>query len=234
MTKSKGIRQFLKSEKNITSIALNYIDGLVLSDGHIHKGIKTGQYMQKCKHKEWLDKIKGDLYSFSIESNVNNGKLMHGGFFNGLNKPEISGFNYSLWTKSYIEFKELRERWYKEWYLDLDDGTRIITQKIVPKDICLNQECVANWYLGDGSIIKHYCDSYRIEIATMCFKKEEVVFLSETLNNVLEINSYVDKRNAIYIGKLKDIISFIEYIKDYKVDCYSYKFPDRIMEEIYD
>ena len=228
-----------KSNPLILNETRDYLDGLMISDGHIHcANSMTGYYHQLCKEKKWLDKINEDLYEYGVESKVNNGRLCIGDW-----QPDGGSLSYSIQTCSYIEFNEVHDRWYKPWY-DIDnyskyfwhkdeDGEYFIWQKVVPKDICLSPECVANWYLGDGSTTKKtYRDGYQTQLATNGFLREDVEFLLELLSEVLDIKCGVNKRKVIQISSQANIITFLNYIKDYEVDCYAYKFPDKLMNNI--
>lgn len=229
---------YLKSNSVILSKARDYLSGLVLGDGHIEckYNSKTGIYRQCCKHKCWLDKISEDLYEYGIECIVTNGQLRTGGFY-----PEGGSISYSLWTHSYVEFKEMHDRFYIKWYeIDkhpkrnwhLDENNEyFIWQKIVPEDICLSSECVANWYLGDGTIPKHtYRNGYFIRLSAEGYLREDIIFLSELLSETLDIKCGVTKVGKIQIGIQADISIFLNYIKDYKIpNCYRYKFPRNAM-----
>lgn len=228
-----------KSNSAILNEARDYIDGLMLSDGHVHcANNMTGYYHQLCKEKSWLDKISEDLYEYGIESTVNNGRLITGKW-----QPKDGSIAYSLQTFSYVEFKEIRDRWYKPWY-NIDNyskhywhedeaGEYFIWQKVIPRDICLSPVCLANEYLGDGSITKKiYRNGYQTQLATNGYSREDVDFLSELLSKVLDIKCGVNKRKVIQISTQDNIKTFINYIKEYKVDCYSHKFPDNIVNSI--
>lgn len=230
-----------QSNPAILKEARDYLDGLMLGDGHIIcKNSKTGYYQQSCKHKNWLDKIDDDLYEYGIECGVSNGRIQFGGF-----NAKSGSIEYTLHTRSYIEFKKLRDRFYIKWYdidnyneslwhLDKESGEYFIWQKIIPEDICLSPGCLANEYLGDGSIYKHkHQNGYCIHLSTDGFLRKDVVFLSCLLAETLDIKCGIDKAGQIGIHTQADISTFINYIKDYKVDCYAYKFPDSLIDGIY-
>ncbi len=219
----------------ILNEARDYIYGLVLGDGSIKEYNKTGQYTQSCKYKNWLSIINEDLYEYGVECTVDSGRLRTGGL-----NAKGGSIIYNLQTRIYIEFKEMHDRFYIKWY-EIDkypkrrwhkdeDGDDFIWQKIVPKDICLSSECVANWYLGDGSISKHkHANGYRIKLATLDLLIEDVIFLSELLFETLDIKCSIDKAKGISISNQRSVKIFLDYIKDYKVDCYSIKFPENFI-----
>lgn len=96
-------------------------------------------------------------------------------------------------------------------------------KKIVPKDLILTPTIVKHWYIGDGSLIKQTnCNSYYATIATMGFPYEDCLFLVGLLKSTLNIETWLNKRNIIYIPD-KSISKFLIYIGDCPVDCYKYK-----------
>ncbi len=227
-----------KSNPAILNEARDYLDGLVLSDGNINcKTNKTGYYRQGCKYKVWLDLISRDLYEYGVECMVDNEKLRTHKKFSVIG----GSIECNLWTRSYIEFKEMHDRWYQKdynideypttrWHLDEESEEYYILQKIVPNDINLSPECVANWYLGDGHLHKYkYCNGYQIILATNGFLRDDTIFLSELLFENFSIKCSVDTAGRIGIYNKFGVSTFLNYIKDYKVDCYSKKFLEGAM-----
>lgn len=225
---------YLKSNPTILNEARNYIDGLILSDGYIKNGSpKASLYVQKCKHKEWLDVISKYLKEQKIECTISNRTFHTTGFC------KTGTSYYQLHTYRYIEFEQLRNKWYKKWYnidnypetlwhLDNESDEYFIWKKTIPKDVCLNPECVANLYIGDGSISKHK-GHYYISLSTQGFLKEDIIFLSDSLSELLDIKFTISKKEVIRTFSNKNTSIFLNYIRDYKVDCYSYKFPDHLL-----
>lgn len=211
-----------RSNNSITNDLRSYIYGLLLSDGSIPFGNyfinnPTLRYTQYCKYSDWILSIKKTFDKYKILSNIRSKTTYTKGMCSG----------YVLDTLNYKEFKELRNIWYKEWYLDPDDESRIIYKKVVPKDIDLSSECTMNWYLGDGCIYKHGVgERYGITLATDGFHKDDVEFLCEYLNSILDTKAHITKRNTIIISNYHGVKEFLNYIKECNVpDCYSYKFP---------
>lgn len=222
-------------------------DGLMLSDGSIHYNSKSYQYHQSCKYKEWLDNIHNNFMFNNINSCIYPSKRVG---FN--NSKVLSGYIYHLSTSNCSGEGMLlsisHKRWYKKWY-DIDsynkhywhldeDGEYFVWRKIVPDDISLTPECVLNWYLGDGSIVLHnkkyinYCNSYIIQLATNGFSKYDIEYLINILNEKVVDCAYYNN-STIIISKKGGVRSFLSYICDLEIpDCYSYKFPERIMENL--
>lgn len=194
-----------------------YLDGLMLSDGCIsardHVGFRNARYTQVCKYKEWLEVIKTDFSFFGIRSNI-------GGTFIKYNNTV-----YPLLTSCFCDyFYEMYKRWYS--WSDDEGWEYEKIQKTVPKDIELTPECIANWYFGDGCLwLNVKQNHYVLSLTTSGFKREDVMFLSSCLSEILDIDCHIDKsKNSIRVFRQKDIASFLHYIKDFRVDCYDYKY----------
>lgn len=227
------MRNYLTSNPAILKEARDYLDGLMLGDGHIEcVSNDTGRYTQSCKENNWIDKISEDLYEYSIVCSVDDGRFRKTNY--SLNEDSII---YGLWTHRYIEFKELHDRWYKKdynvdecsttrWHLD-ENREYYIWQKIIPKDICLSPVCVANFYIGDGSIPKFkQLYKYNISLSTDGFWKKDTMFLADLMSEVLDIKCSITDAGKILISNKSDVSMFLDYIKNYKVECYNYKFPE--------
>lgn len=122
--------------------------------------------------------------------------------------------------------REVSERF---WFRDSDSDEYYVYKKIIPKDICLTPGCVANWYMGDGNISK---SRNQINLATTGFLKDDVVFISDLLSEVVGVNCFVTKKNCIELYNKYNVSTFLNYIKVYRVNCYDYKFPVRMMNNV--
>ncbi len=213
-----------KSNSNVLGDIKNYIDGLLLSDGSIIYRNSTSYYSQRCKYEEWLLNIASVFNRYGIDAVVNSIYCRDNYIINGC-------VMYDIHTRFYIEFSDIRYRWYKEWYPDSNDETSVVYKKIVPKDIELTPDCVSNWYLGDGSCTNYRGNYYDVRLATCGFKKEDSIFLSNLLNDTLGIRSYVDYENRIHMTRMDSILSFFDYISGcYVPFCYDYKFPKELIK----
>ena len=206
----------------INDYLVDYIDGLLLSDGHIsRRNVYTGRYMQPCKDFSWLSIISEYFSLYGVVSIISKEHIHkdHGNFNN---------ITFDLSTLSYVELIDFHNRWYIPYYYEDKDGyEKFRYKKIVPSDINLTPGCVANWYLGDGHLHKdkRYITAYTLSIATMGFTKDDIFFLSDKINLLLDINSNVSKDGKIFISTRSEIISFLDYIKGCEYpDCYAHKF----------
>ena len=197
---------------------VQYIDGLMLGDGCIAdanaKHYTPTRYIQPFAHKykEWAQKIQSGFHEFGIDSGV---------------VPKVSRIKdkkYMGWvlhTRGDVNksiFPLLRERWYNG---RMNKNGWII--KTIPSDIDLSSpQLLANWYMGDGTYNKEhmYCC-----LATGGFTKLKLFNLCHQLNKILGVHPTITKTNYIYMS-VQDSLVFLDYIKDYKVDCFAYKWGE--------
>ncbi len=225
------------SNPAILNEARDYLDGLLISDGNItidKRNISntTASYHQDCKHQEWLNKIKDDFFKYNIKSKVNNGRIRTGGL-NNMKVPQAfkpEGYLiYRIDTPYYLELRNVYKRWYKLTYYEDEDGYEYTKyKKIVPRDINMTPAFCGNWYLGDRYLHKQP----EIILSTTGFIIDDVIFLCDLLSKTLDIKCNITKHRNIIISKKHMVYIFLDYIRNYKINCYSYKFPDNIMYEI--
>ena len=199
----------------------DYIDGLVISDGSIRlpKRNKNPTYCQKMalRYKEWGDKIVDNLnlfgYSSRLCESVRKAHTIKGYYY-----PDTKVIE--CYTKTNSKLHYYRERWY-------EDGS-----KVIPKDINMSDQFLANWYMGDGSVhiqkstVKN--KQYKYWYITLCvnsFNKEDVEFLREKL---VELGYYFTISNCkdgfrLHLCRQKDVMKFLENTHKYSVCCFGYK-----------
>jgi hypothetical protein len=179
-----------------------YLDGLLLSDGtiQVYKEF-SGYYDQRCTHREWLEIIQNFFSKHNIQSKIYLLKTKNG---------TKEYFIYRLRTLGYPEFRQIHHKWYVN---------RI---KIVPEDTDLTPDCLANWFMGDGT----RSTNGGISLSTISYSKEDTALLVKKLNETIGINSHTDAYNRIYIKK-KDAKILLRYIKKYKIPCYAYKWNEK-------
>lgn len=201
-----------KNCQAILSSLKPYIDGLMLSDGNmVVENLSAGYYRQNCHYRDWLVDISNKLTSFGMEVVLDDLPTLKSSVYKG---RLIEGSVFNLRTHNYIEFRDMWKRWYDNRF------------KIIPKDIELTPECVANWFYGDGCTSKK---SGLLSISTKGFIEEDVDFICEKLNYILDSSFHVDKSNSVMTYKLKNIKIFFDYIKEYNPSCYSYKIPKELI-----
>lgn len=197
-----------------------YIDGLMLGDGCIHKQHLCYQQMFAYRYAEWALKIQSDFDNFGIEStlmsmNSKDSRCKDSRFKNG---------EFKIWLLQTIGdvnkniFPFFRDKWYNGRMIE--KGNKIIEVKTVPPDIDLMPpQLLALWYMGDGCYCKRdkWC-----RLCTEGFTSLEVLMLHHKLNKVLLMNTRIDTRNHIRMT-VADSRKFLDYTKDFKVNCFAYK-----------
>lgn len=222
---------------------MSYFDGLMLGDGCLDKNNNSinYRYSQGCMAscKEWLEYIRKRFELEGIYCNMylqsKAGIYYDKSFGRFINR---SG-NYLLASHSYDFFTEQEKRWYRKdynvdeynthyWHKDIN-GDWYIRKKIVPKDIRFTPECIANWYMGDGTIGRTANNYGTIKLFTNSFTKEEVDFLSFILEDQIVETTYVGLQSSkMYIIQINKRLSsrvFLDYVRPCveKVKCFNYK-----------
>ena len=140
-TKSESIHLRRKNNFLIDDQSKNYIDGLIIGDGSLgnHNKWSAGYFQGfAIRYNEWAEKIQNDFKTFGIKSNLAERTLPERIIKKGKVTPPSD--IVILWTHSYEEFLFFRKRWYPN------------GRKEIPKDLEINAQMLANWYMGDGSI----------------------------------------------------------------------------------
>lgn len=206
---------------NLDNELLQYIDGLMLGDGCILKRKTKGtieiRYQQSFAHryKEWAQKIQSDFDEFGIDTRL-------APIITKIKDKEYKG--WYLRTRGDAN-KNIFPTLWKRWHNDrmIVRGNKIVELKTVPFDInLLPPQLLALWYLGDGNYDKA---NRRCILATGGFTNEEVLMLCRKLSRTLLIKTRVDTRNCICMTISASLV-FLDYIRDYKLDCFSYKWGE--------
>lgn len=203
----------------------NKLDGLILGDACITLSNekykkKDGEvsiypfyrYSHKCKHKSWLEDIQIWLKSNSLSTTLYEVKPSTNSY--------TKNVNWCLDSRSNL-FVDVHKRWYIPYYYQDKQGYECFKyRKIVPRDIELTPECVANWYMGDGNL--HLGRGYPIVIATNGFTHSEIEFLACLLNDYIEFDC-AKRYECLIVITREGTRKFIDYVKSYIVPCFNYK-----------
>ena len=180
----------LKQEKEV-------LDGLLLSDMHIERGVFQGRLTFGVLHKEFAN---------SIIENLKNAMWGYLYPYKPKNSPNMNFFCKSAFS---IQMFDLHNVWYRE------------KTKIVPPSLTtISPLTLYWWYLGDGYVCK---DRIQIALCTDAFTKSENERLCSILNQTHNLNLRVDARNRISAYGKDNIQQFLEVIGGPKVKCYEYK-----------
>jgi hypothetical protein len=203
----------------LTDEVKNYVDGLVLGDGHIFQKNKwSARYDQgfSARFRGWAFRILQDFHKFGIE----------GSFLETVTKDTIikktgqhlkSFLCIMLYTKFYETFTFFRKRWY------------VNGIKVIPRDIELTPQLLANFHMGDG---EHDLATGRVAFSVNSFCAHDVKFLVKKLQDTLGVEAKVypnrgqDNQPRIKLSR-KDSEIFLSYTKLFKVSCFNYKWGIR-------
>lgn len=175
----------------------------MLGDGYLRKpSTLSSLYKQGFarRHKDWAFQIQRDLIKYNISSRISD----YDNYDKRRNKTYLGS---ELWTLSYTGLKDERERWYL-------NGI-----KIVPKDLKLEAPTIANWYMGDGSLMKG--STYTIQFSTDSFSDSDREYLIQLLEQ-LGYHPYPSGRR-IKLHRKKEINSLLRSIISFQVPSFKYK-----------
>jgi len=214
--RSNAYARHLSRKRNfdLTKDVKEYIDGLLLGDGHIYQKSKwSARYDQSLsiRFKEWADKIQQDLLRFGIESST----LIYETPVTIIKKTgQVLGPSkmIMLFTRFYEEFVVFKERWYKDGF------------KSVPRDLELTPLVLANWYMGDGDYDRH---TKRVTLNVNSFSLDDVNFLIRKLREMGFKAKNHPKTNQDNQPRIRltpeSSRRFLEITEPFKVSCFDYK-----------
>ncbi len=180
------------------------IDGLLLGDGSLDKRAKNARYRHSCKHKEYIEYIIKELFSFGICTETIYDK--------------DNGYGTGRVFQCYSKIHKNLTTQYERWYID--------KKKTLPSDLILTPLILLHWYIGDGGFDSDKGYLRQISIAAHNFSFEEREILCDKLRNFnLKVSN--TKRGKINITK-KSIPLFLSIIGECPVKCYQYKFDTSI------
>jgi len=179
-----------------------YLDGLLLGDGCIALSRRRGR----------LPSFKLTIRSASIEwgHKVKKDIIDFGlkcYIYGPYNRAEVN-----IVSETHPFFQKMRKRWY------------IKGKKKLPDDLTIIPAVLGDWYLGDGKLDKDDI----ITIFTESFQFQEVKHLSDLLNSVIGIISFVKENevgNPVIKIRACEAPAFLAYIpRQYRLKCFQYKF----------
>lgn len=203
--------------------AKSFIDGLILSDGHIVRHKLSGHVNLKTPFEEYAKYVCDKLQNYGIVSNVH--KQVRKNFYL-FGKFITSKVFYAVDTWSYENFLNEHNRWYIKGKTQNENKY----VKIVPRDFRSNPTSWNMAYIGDGCIYKNKKRKIdtEITISTNCFTYDEVSFLKNKLNDV-GIRSMIkntERENQYVLNMHRDSKNFLKFIGDYPCDFFKYKWTD--------
>ena len=174
----------------------DWLIGEMLGDGHISK---CGQY---CHTSKYLD------YTLFLENKFKSIDIFFKYWKNSTYDKRTKKTYHRYLSKTRCVFKDFRSRWYP------------YGKKIIPQDICLTDEVVYHWILGDGSISN---ETFRL--FTMGFDIDSIHIARSKLNDY-GLATNINKDGNLYIKKnLSNMKKTKQFVREFDPpQCYQYKF----------
>jgi len=202
----------LTNHINLSSEAIEFLNGSLLGDGHLnHQSKWASAYSQGSKFQEFLVWTAQKLANYGIEQV---GRIYKS--ITRLPKYNKKYTVYSYCSKSYAELMKLRRKWYSKG----DSSKKPEFQKVIPFFLKLTPLTCLMWYLGDGSV-----NSRSVTLSTVNFTVYEIDFLRGKLDR-LGFETTRLKGKTIHI-LTKSTKGFLDYIGDCPVECYKYRWKIR-------
>lgn len=209
LAKTGGIHQN-KSKKDVFSKeTLEFLNGELLGDGHLHEYSFVAKYSHTSKYRHYIEWLRDKLLSFGI---IPSGEILEYSYNTFKDKRYentiYTSFRYN--SKSYPELKELRKKWYP--------SPEFV--KRVPSDITLSPITLRQWYIGDG--YNGAPEGNGILIFIPSFPTEDRKLLMDNLSELGLHPNFQGNKTRIHIG-MQYIDDFLDYIGPCPVECYDYK-----------
>jgi len=192
---------------NLSKEAIEWIEGELLGDGCLgSKSIHSAYFRYSSKYPEYIQYVSDTLTSFGIKQL---GKIRK--YYN----KQYKCYSYHYESKYYEELSPLYRKWYPN------------KKKRIPSKLQLTSIMLRQWYIGDGSLIKHYKTSTRNEkpyimLFPFAFYPSSVEKLVKQLGKIGIKALRRQYNNSIRISALS-IQNFFDYIGKCPVKCYWYK-----------
>lgn len=153
---------------SLTAKQKNLLIASILGDGIIEKRCNRFKIGQRFSRREYMQWLHEQLQPYSRKI-----------------YEDVGGTKYCrMYTIAHSCFSKMRQEWYKK-------------VKIVPKDLELNEEIVAHWYVQNG--INQQCQK-TILIKVHSFSLANGKLLVQLLKKNLNIDSMLNDEMAIVIG----------------------------------
>jgi hypothetical protein len=193
--------------KEFTQQQLSFFNGLMLGDGSLVYGHKTGSLFPRlCVQRQNRDKDYVFWQYYVFKPFYGTEPKYFRSFHNRVNKFYDG---YASRTKSGEIFKTYHQKWY------------VNHKKIVPRDLILDPLTLLIWFLDDGCIVKLSEKSLIIKFSTDGFSIEDVLFLRSMLESFIlgKIHIYKNGNGFILRGCTDSANKIIKIIEPIFPDC---------------
>lgn len=217
-------RRLQSNHVDLRGRVLEFLNGLLLGDGHLNQHKWSSAYCESSKSKGYLKCLSEELENFGIEQcgrikrqekdmHFPNNKICH-----------TIAFHYN--SQCYIELKDL----WRKWYRPATEEERKVWPwrkfvKIIPLDLELTPLTCLYWFLGDGHLdIALNGKAFGITLCSQCFEVTEVDFLMALLGSLgFKISRNADNKIRIWTRSAQGFLSFIGPCPEKINDLYGYK-----------
>jgi len=201
---SESQRLVKSNHIEISGRLTEFLNGLLLGDGHLDWHKWSSAYYNASKHEVLLEWLSTQLLHFGIEQVGKVWRQEKDTFFPNGKKCHTISFFYN--SRRYVELKNWQKKWYRPAFREeRQKGRKFI--KVVPKDVHLTPLTCLMWYIGDGSFHE---DFGYISFATQCFSDSEIDFLISLLEE-LGFKATKHSNRSICLST-KNTKNFLKYI----------------------
>lgn len=192
-------------------------DGLLLSDASYTARSSISACLRIEIHErnlDWLVDISNTMRNHGVESVIEKVPSRSREYLGRIIK---SGPHVSLRTPMYRNLREEYDRWYPN------------GKKAVPDNVVINSMSVANWYMGDGSLVKNLPGNLRIKFYTNGFSKNDVNLLEsriETEFGFTGFTSFSRIGQPIMIFSARKALALLDMVRPHILSSFRHKVDD--------
>ena len=180
----------------------SFLDGLLMSSGHLGVTNYATYYFQRCIKREWLEYIQKYLNNHGINSTITP-------VVNSIYCKEC--ITYDLKTKEYNELNSFMKRWYPK------------GEKRVPRDVDITSPIfLANWYMGSGFLRKGRGITSSIYLFMDHFPREDIEWILKQLKDKLDLKGEITRDRKIKLDNTSTK-RFLEIVKPFIHKDFAYK-----------
>ena len=188
----------------VTEELIEFVDGLLLGDACVSL-LGRLDIGQSGDHRPWVQDIYDRFLRLKVQSTLTE---TLGGRAEIKGKVCVRKARTTLRTRTYVWFREQRQRWYP-------GGL-----KAVPSDVRLTPLSLAGWLCGDGCLGGK---GYRVEFCTDGFPPNNVQWLSSELNRRFGWGTHVSKQNRIVLCRQADRDTLFLMVDSHVPECFRHK-----------
>ena len=197
-----------KASLTMTNRQRHLLDGMLLGDAHLEKQkgarlarLKVEHSVRQSAYVDWKFSEWRQWVRTPPKERIRRNRL------------GTCSTNKGFTTLSHVDLEEFRRRYYVD------------NRKVVPHDLVLTPECLAVWFMDDGSRKSNQCRG--LYLNTQSFTVSEVDLLRSLMQRDVGVETSVRCQSdglQIYIPS-HSVTDVIEYIDDELIPSMRYKLP---------